>query len=110
MWAGSGHFTHLAETQRVEHRDRARADREDVAQYSPHARRRSLEWLDRARVVVRLDLERTHHSAAHVDRARVLAGTHHHVPPSVGSVRSSFFECLYAQCSLHSSEYIASST
>ena len=30
--------------------------------------------------------------------------------PSVGSVRSSFFECLYAQCSLHSSEYIASST
>src|ERR1700677_199536 len=30
--------------------------------------------------------------------------------PSVGSVRNSFFECLYAQCSLHSSEYIASST
>src|SRR3954471_9328029 len=30
--------------------------------------------------------------------------------PSVGSVRSSFFECLYAQCSLHSSENIASST
>ena len=30
--------------------------------------------------------------------------------PSVGSVLSSFFECLYAQCSLHSSEYIASST
>src|SRR5664280_320245 len=30
--------------------------------------------------------------------------------PSVGSVRSSFLECLYAQCSLHSSEYIASST
>src|SRR3984957_3248286 len=30
--------------------------------------------------------------------------------PSVGSVRSSFLECLYAQCSLHSSEYIASSS
>src|SRR5436309_1919583 len=30
--------------------------------------------------------------------------------PSVGSVRNSFFECLYAQCSLHSSEYIASSS
>src|SRR3954470_18020173 len=30
--------------------------------------------------------------------------------PSVGSVRSSFFECLYAQCSLQSSENIASST
>ena len=29
--------------------------------------------------------------------------------PSVGNVRSSFFECLYAQCSLHSSEYMASS-
>src|SRR4051812_42103698 len=30
--------------------------------------------------------------------------------PSVGRVRSSFFECLYAQCSLQSSENIASST
>src|SRR6202043_2803264 len=30
--------------------------------------------------------------------------------PSVGSVRRSFLECLYAQCSLHSNEYIASST
>ena len=30
--------------------------------------------------------------------------------PSVGSERSSRLECLYAQCSLHSSEYIASST
>src|SRR5437879_8543410 len=30
--------------------------------------------------------------------------------PSVGNVRRSFLECLYAQCSLHSSEYIASST
>src|SRR3954454_8397833 len=30
--------------------------------------------------------------------------------PSVGSVRRSFLECLYAQCSLHSSENIASST
>src|SRR3712207_4256480 len=30
--------------------------------------------------------------------------------PSVGSVRKSFFECLYAQCSLHSSENMASST
>src|SRR3954470_22885798 len=30
--------------------------------------------------------------------------------PSVGSVRNSFLECLYAQCSLQSSENIASST
>src|SRR3712207_2289745 len=30
--------------------------------------------------------------------------------PSVGSGRRSFLECLYAQCSLHSSENIASST
>src|SRR5438270_12423508 len=30
--------------------------------------------------------------------------------PLMGSVRSSFFECLYAQCSLHRSEYIASSS
>src|SRR5947208_10959144 len=30
--------------------------------------------------------------------------------PLLGSVRSSFFEYLYAQCSLHRSEYIASSS
>src|SRR5881227_1852459 len=30
--------------------------------------------------------------------------------PLMGSVRSSFFECLYAQCSLHRSEYIASAS
>ena len=69
----------LAEAQRVEHRDRARADREDVAQDAADAGRRALEGLDRARVVVGLDLERAHQPAADVDRAGVLAGAHHHV-------------------------------
>ena len=43
------------------------------------AGRRALEGLDRARVVVRLDLEGAHQAAADVDRAGVLAGAHHHV-------------------------------
>ena len=47
----------LAEAQRVEHRDRPRADREDVAQDAADAGGRALERLDRARVVVGLDLE-----------------------------------------------------
>ena len=45
----------------------------------PDARRGALERLDRARVVVRLDLERAHQPAADVDRAGVLAGAHHDV-------------------------------
>ena len=70
----------LAKAQRVEHRDRSRSDREDVAQDAPHTRRRPLKRLHRARMVVRLDLERAHQTAPHVDRTRVLARTHHHIP------------------------------
>jgi hypothetical protein len=58
----------LAEAQRVEHRRGPRADREDVAQDPAHARRGALEGLDRAGMVVRLDLERAHEAAADVDR------------------------------------------
>ena len=47
----------LAEAQRVEDRDRPRADREDVAQDPADAGGGALERLDRARVVVGLDLE-----------------------------------------------------
>ncbi len=71
--------TDLAEAQRVEHGDRARADREDVAQDAPHAGGGSLERLDGAGVVVGLDLERAHEAPADVDGAGVLARAHHHV-------------------------------
>jgi hypothetical protein len=60
----------LAEAQRVEHGDRPRADREDVAQDAADAGGGALERLDRARVVVRLDLERDRQPVADVDRAR----------------------------------------
>ena len=70
----------LAEAQRVEDRDRPRADREDVAQDATDAGRRALERLDRARVVVRLDLERAREPAAQRHRAGVLARAHDHAP------------------------------
>ena len=69
----------LAEAQRVEHRDRPRADREHVAQDPADAGGGALERLDRARVVVRLDLERDREPAADVDGAGVLARSHQHV-------------------------------
>ena len=69
----------LAEAQRVQDRDRPRADREHVAQDAADARGRALERLDRGRVVVRLDLERDRHAVAHVHRARVLARAHQQV-------------------------------
>ena len=74
----------LAEAQRVEHRDRPRAEREDVAEDAADSGRRSLERLDRARVVVRLDLERDRVPAADVDRAGVLARAHQHARPLGG--------------------------
>ena len=67
----------LAEAQRVEDRDRPRADREDVAQDPADAGGGALERLDRARVVVRLDLERARQAAADRHRAGVLARPHH---------------------------------
>ena len=69
----------LAEAQRVEHRDRPGADREHVAQDPADAGGRALERLDRARVVVRLDLEGDRQAVADVDRAGVLARAHQHV-------------------------------
>ena len=71
----------LAEAQRVEHGDRPRADREHVAQDAPHAGGGALEGLHRARVVVRLDLERHHQPVAHVHGAGVLARPHDHGRP-----------------------------
>jgi len=63
----------LAEAQRVEDRDRPRADREDVAQDAADPRRRALERLHRRGVVVRLDLERDDPAVADGHRAGVLA-------------------------------------
>ena len=84
----------LAEAQRVEHGDRPRAHREDVAQDAAHAGGRALERLDRARVVVRLDLEGHREAVAHVHHAGVLARAHQQVRALGGQQRSSFFECL----------------
>ena len=68
----------LAEAQRVEHRDRPRAEREHVAEDPADPGGGALERLDRARVVVRLDLERHRPAVADRDRAGVLAGPHQH--------------------------------
>ena len=68
----------LAEAQRVEDRDRPRPDREDVAEDAADPGRRPLEGLDRARVVVGLDLEGDRVAVADVDGAGVLARPHHH--------------------------------
>jgi hypothetical protein len=63
----------LAEAERVEDRDRARAHREDVAQNAADTRRRALERLDERRMIVALDLEDDRPAVADIDRARVLA-------------------------------------
>ena len=63
----------VAEAERVEHRDRAGAHREDVAQDPADAGRGALVGLDRGRVVVALDLERDREAVADRDHARLLA-------------------------------------
>ena len=68
----------LAEAEAVEDRDRSRPDREDVAENAADPSRRSLEGLDRARVVVGLDLEGDRVAVADGDGAGVLARPHHH--------------------------------
>src|SRR5207249_5569819 len=64
-----------AEEERVEERDRTRAHGEDVAHDPAHPGGRALERLDRARMVMALDLEDAGEAAAEIDRAGVLAGT-----------------------------------
>ena len=59
------------EAQRIEQKLRARAHRENVANDSADAGRRALEWLDRARVIVALDLERDRPAVADIDHAGV---------------------------------------
>ena len=76
----------LAEAQGVEDRDRPRADREDVAQDPADAGGGALERLDRARVVVRLDLERAREPAADDTAPAFSPGPSSSFPPSTGSV------------------------
>ena len=70
------------ESQRIEHRNRPRAHRENIAQDSADARRRALKRLDEARMVVRFDLEHRHEPVADVDHARIFARPLHHVRPA----------------------------
>src|SRR5439155_18444250 len=51
---------------------------EDVAQDAAHASRRALKWLDEARMVVRLDLERDGVPLADIDDACVFTGALQH--------------------------------
>ena len=67
-----------AEAQAVEQRDRPRAHGDDVAQDAADACRRSLERLDRRRMVVALHLERDRLAVAEVDDPGVLAGPLEH--------------------------------
>ena len=76
----------LAEAQRVEDRDRPRADREDVAQDAADAGGGALERLDRARVVVRLDLERARQPSPTSTAPAFSPGPITSFGPSVGSV------------------------
>ena len=75
----------VAEPQRVEQRDGARAHCEYVADYAANPGRRALVWLDRGRVVVGLYLEHHGQPVADVHRAGVLAaGPHQHVRAITG--------------------------
>ena len=60
------------EAERIHHGQRARAHRENVAKDAAYACRRALEGLDKARVIVGLDLERGGVSVADVDDPGVL--------------------------------------
>ena len=62
-----------AETQRVQHGNRPRAHREDVAQYAADPGRRALVGLDERGVVVALDLEDDRVAVADVDDPGILA-------------------------------------
>src|SRR5208337_4479044 len=64
--------------QRVHHRDRPRSHGKNIAQNSADARGRSLKWLDKRRMIVRLDLECASPAVADVDDAGILARPLHH--------------------------------
>ena len=59
------------EVERVEAKFRARSHRENVANDSAYSGGRALEWLNRARMIVALDLERDGPAVANIDNASV---------------------------------------
>ena len=73
--AADGGIGRIAEEERVQHRGRARAHREDVAQDPADTGGSSLERFDGGRMVVALDFEDTEKTAAEIDGSGVLAGT-----------------------------------
>ena len=92
---GLGVGLERAEAQRVEERDRAGAHGEDVADDAADPGGRALVGLDRARMVVRLDLEDDRQPVADVERAGVLARPDEHATARrCGSRPSSGRECL----------------
>ena len=62
----------FSEAQRIERSNRTGAHGEDVANDATHARRRSLEGLNGARMVMRFDLEGDGHAVTHIDDAGIL--------------------------------------
>ena len=85
----------LAEAQRVEHGDRPRADREDVAQDAADAGGRALERLDRADGWLCDSTLNAIASPSPTSTAPAFSpGPMTTFGPSVGSVRRSFLECL----------------
>ena len=103
------------EPQLVHDGDRASTHGHDVADDAADTGCRTLVGLDVRRVVVALDLERDCPAVTDVDDAGVLADTGEHrwrASRRWWSRRSTSrctFEDLYEQCSLHITEYIASS-
>ena len=84
----------LGEPQPVEKRNRPCAHRDDVAQDPADTRRGALERLDRARVVVALDLEGDRKTVAEVDDTGVLARPWSTPGPVLGRRFRSRAECL----------------
>ena len=99
-----------SEAQRIQQKFRPRAHRKDVANDSADAGGRALERLDRARMIVTLDLERDGPAIADIDHAGVFfAGLDENVRPGRRKFFNSRREFLYEQCSLHITEKIPSS-
>ena len=99
------------EAQRIHERDRSGPHGEDVPQDAADAGGGALVGLDGRRVVVALDADRGGDAVPDVDDAGVLARPDEHPwAPRVGRRRRWTLDDLYEQCSLHITEYIASSS
>ena len=83
-----------AELQRIEQRNRSSAHRDDVAQDAADAGRGALVRLDRARVVVRLDLERHSQAVADAHDAGVFARAGEHIAAGCGQRPQERFRTL----------------